>query len=41
MWNTYGMSEIYPITSTSCKKMTGTGVYHVEHPDWLIDYIVF
>ena len=25
------MSEINPITSTSCEKMTGTGVHHVEH----------
>ena len=24
------MSEINPITSTSCEKMTGTRVYHVE-----------
>ena len=31
MWNTYGMSEINPITSTSCEKMTGTRVHHVEH----------
>ena len=25
------MSEINPITSISCEKMTGTGVHHVEH----------
>ena len=25
------MSEINPITSTSCEKMTGTRVHHVEH----------
>ena len=25
------MSEINPITSTSCEKMTGTGVHRVEH----------
>ena len=31
MLNTYGMGEINPITATSCEKMTGTRVYHVEH----------
>ena len=31
MWNTYGMGEINPIISTSCEKMTGTRVHHVEH----------
>ena len=25
------MSEINPITSTSCERMTGTRVHHVEH----------
>ena len=29
--DTYGMSEINPITSTSCEKMTGGEIYHVEH----------
>ena len=29
--DTYGMSEINPITSTSCEKMTRAGVHHVEH----------
>ena len=31
MWNTYGMIELNPITSTYCGKMTGAGVHHVEH----------
>ena len=31
MCNTYGMGEINPITPTSCEKMTGTRVHHVEH----------
>ena len=25
------MSEIYPITPTSCEKLTGTRVHHVKH----------
>ena len=31
MRNTYGMSNINPITPTSTEKMTGAGVHHSEH----------